>query len=206
MSEPISAFVKLRIDRPKLVQWLDAPVALASRWTDWRDMGGQYYSGGDDKDLKDFSNVEMAAKIAECDGILRRCRDNRFALKSVLRTAEAPQYKRASYRTETRDFMAGSLTYAENLINFVVFYAIVRGVEEFFAPDDYGVAVLHDFVWGEPEEHVTHSAVRLGPGARSGFMHADEMASASGAFQAIADEMLSQDSKPPEIDELDSLK
>lgn len=206
MSEPISAFFKLRIERSRLVQWLDSPVAPASRWTDWRDMGGQYYNAGN-KDFRDCSDIDMARITAECDASLCRCRDNRIALQGIMRTAEAPQYKRASYRADTRDFVAGSLTYAENLINFILFYAIVRGVEGFFAPDESGVAVLHNFVWGGPEEQVTHSAVRLGPGARSGFMRADEMASAGGAFLPIAEEMMSQDSKPPAaIDELDSLR
>ena len=206
MSEPISAFFKLRIERSRLVQWLDSPVALASRWTDWRDMGGQYYNAGD-KDLRDYSDADIARITAECDASLRRCRDNRFALQRIMRTAEAPQYKRVSYRIDTRDFVEGSLTYAENLINYIVFYAIVRGVEGFFAADECGVAVLHNFIWGDTEEQVTHSAVRLGPGARSGFMRADEMASAGGVFLPIAEEMMSQDSKPPAvIDELDSLR
>ena len=43
MSEPDGAFLKLRIARPDLVRWLDSPPAPASRWLDWRSIGGQWY-------------------------------------------------------------------------------------------------------------------------------------------------------------------
>jgi hypothetical protein len=128
MSEPLSAFLKFRIDRVRLVQWLDAPVLRASRWTDWRQMGGKYYNHGV-QELSDYSDVDMAATIAKADGALRRYRDNRTAVRDIMSAAEAPQFKRAAYQSETRDFVAGSLTYSENLIDYIAFYTIARGVE-----------------------------------------------------------------------------
>jgi hypothetical protein len=207
MSEPQSAFLKLRIDRAKLVRWLNAPVARASRWSDWREMGGKYYNHGV-QELRDYSDIDMAEAIAKADGFLRRFQDNRAALQDIMSTAETPQFKRASYQTETRDFVAGSLTYAENLINYIMFYAIVRGAEALLGADDYGIAAIHNFIWGDERARVTHSAMRLGPGVRSEFMSGTDMNSAGGAFQEIATEMMPLDATAPPvlIDELDGLR
>jgi hypothetical protein len=206
MSEPQSAFLKFRIDRARLVEWLNAPVAPASRWADWREMGGQYYNEGI-QHLRDFSDIDMAENITKADGSLRRYRDNRAAIAYVMSTAEAPQLKRACYQAATRDFVAGSLTYAENLIDYIVFYAVARGVEDFLASDDCGLAVIHNYIFGSAPRRTTHSAMRLGPGARSAFMAADEIGSAGGTFLALAEEMMSQEARPPAvIDELGSLQ
>ena len=117
MSEPESAFFKLRIDRGRLVQWLDAPVMLASQWTDWRGIGGRYYNHGV-QDISDFSEADMAQTIAKSDAGLRRFRDTRAGVRDILSSAEAPHLMRASYSADSRDFVAGSLTYAENLIDY----------------------------------------------------------------------------------------
>lgn len=204
MSEPDAAFLKLRIDRPRLVRWLDAPVGPASRWTDWREMGGQYYNSGVQY-LSDYSDADMAESLAKADAALLRYRDNRSAVRDIMSSAEAPHLKRASYQADTRDFVAGSLTYAENLIEYIVFYAIVRSAVDVFTGDDYGIAVIHNYIWGS--DRTTHSAMRLGPGGRSEFMRADEMQSAGGTFLQMAEEMMAQTPNPPAvIDELDGLR
>jgi hypothetical protein len=203
VSEPFAAFVKLRIDRPKLVQWLDSPVPRAVQWTDWRNMGGQYYTDDGVKDLRDFSDSEIAEKVTECDARLRNYRDNRSALQDILSTADMPQFKRASYRADTWEFIAGSLTYAENLAEFITFYSVVRAVETLLEDGDGGIALIHDFL----HDLATDSAMRLGPGGRSEFMSSSEMSGAGDAFQEIADEMLRDSTAPPVlIDELDSLR
>src|SRR5262249_39753058 len=102
MSEPDAAFFKLRIDRPQLIRWLDAPVPLASRWTDWRNIGGQYYFEAGVRDIKDIPDREMADKIFECDRALRRYAANREAVRDILKAAEAPYLKRAVYHTDTQ--------------------------------------------------------------------------------------------------------
>jgi hypothetical protein len=206
MSEPDAAFFKLRIERPQLIRWLDAPVPPASKWSDWRNIGGQYYFG-DVRDIKDIPDQKMADQILECDRELRPYATNRDAVRAILETAAgAPYLKRAVYHADTQDFVAGSLIYAENLDNCMVFYAVVRGAEAFLGADGYGIAVIHNYIWGAANERRTRSALRLGPGARSEFMKETERASAGGAFQGIANEMLSPAHRPPVIDELDALK
>jgi hypothetical protein len=203
MSEPDSAFFKLRIDRASLVRWLDAPVVLASEWADWREMGGQYYNHGV-QSLNDYSEADMADTIRKADANLHRFRDGRAAVRDIMRSAEAPHFMRASYQVDTRDFVAGSLTYAENLIDYIVFYAAVRSAAKFFSADDYGIAVIHNYIWGR--DRTTHSALRLGPGAHSAFMSAADKASAGGAFLEMAEAMMAQDAKPAVVDELEGLK
>ena len=102
--------------------------------------------------------------------------------------------------------MAGSLTYAENLIDYMVFYSIVRGAEALLGADDYGIAAIHNFIWGDERARVTHSAMRLGPGGQSELMNSADMSSAGEAFQEIADEMLRGDSSPVLIDEVTGLR
>jgi hypothetical protein len=162
--------------------------------------GRRYYNHGGVQDFADYSNADMADAIARSDANLSRFRDNRTAVWDIMRSAEAPHLMRASYRTDTRDFVAGSLTYAENLIDYIVFYAVVRSAATFLGPDDYGVAVIHNYVWGR--DRTTHSALRLGPGVRAAFM----AASAGGVFLEMAEEMMRDQNPPAVIDELDGLK
>ena len=205
MSEPDSAFFKLRIDRQNLVRWLDEPVVPASQWADWREMGGQYYNHGGVQAFGDYSEADMTDTLSQADARLRRFRDNRAAVRDIMRSAEAPHLMRASYQAGTRDFVAGSLTYAENLIDYIVFYAAVRSAATFFGADDFGIAVIHNYVWGR--DRTTHSALRLGPLAHSAFMARDEKASAGGAFLEMAEAMMAQDAHPSAvIDELDGLR
>lgn len=172
-------------------------------------MGGEYYipmSGT--QHLGDVSDSDMTKYVAECDARLHSYPDNRSGLQDILSTAEAPELKRASYKLDTGDFVAGSLTYAENLIDYIVFYSVVRGAEALLGADDYGIATIHNFIWGDERSRVTHSAMRLGPGVRSEFMSGPDMNSAGGAFQEIANEMMPPDATAPHvlIDELDGLR
>ena len=204
MSEPLAAFCKFRLDRATLVRWLDAPVPPASRWADWRDIGGRYNLEGGVRDIRDIPAAELAQKVLRSDEDLRAYPTNRAALRAILATAEMPHLKRAAYDPATRDFVAGSLTYSENLIDYMVFYTVARGIEAYFGPDDYGIAVIHNYIWGD--DRTTHSALRLGPKAHSEFMKASERGSAGGAFQGIADAMLDPSHPAALIDELATLR
>lgn len=204
MSEPDGAFLKLRIARPDLVRWLDSPPALASRWLDWRSIGSQWYFAGGPRDIHSVSVVQLLQTIAECDVTLGRAATNRQALSSILDAAEAPEFRQAAYDPGTQDFVAGTLTYSENLNDFIVFLAIARGAAAFLAPDGHGIAVIHNYLWGGEDEQITQAALRLGPGNQSGFMDEAEGRSAGGAFQALAEQMLA--GGRPTADELDGLR
>ncbi|OWJ66232.1 hypothetical protein [Inquilinus limosus] len=204
MSEPDGAFLKLRIARSDLVRWLDAPPARASSWLDWRDIGGQWYFGGGPEDIRTVSMAQLLRTIAECDAAVAGIATNRQALRGILDAAEAPQLRHAAYDPGTQDFVAGTLTYSENLNDFIVFLAIIRGAAAFLAPDGHGIAVIHNYLWGDEDEQITQAALHLGPGNASGFMDEAEGRSAGGAFQALADRMLDQAGPP--ADELDSLR
>jgi hypothetical protein len=102
--------------------------------------------------------------------------------------------------------IAGSLSYSDNLDDYIVFLTVARGAATRFRADGYGVVVIHNYLWGRPNERITKTAMRLGPGERSEFMAASELASAAGAFQPIADEVLTGPFPPPTHNELETLK
>jgi len=197
-----AAFLKLQISRENLVRWLDSPAPLASTWQDWRKIGDQW-NFKDGRPIADTSETELRETIAQCDQRLGQ-RANRQVLRDVLKSAETPFLKHVTYDAKTSEFVAGALTYSDNFLDAVVFLTLARGVTDHLGPDGYGIAVIHNYVWGDKDEKITRAAMRLGPGARSEFMAAAEKASAGGAFQELATEMLNK--RQPAVDELESLR
>ncbi|WGJ89227.1 hypothetical protein QEP15_17990 [Achromobacter mucicolens] len=189
MSEPYSAFLKFQMPRENLARWLAAPVPTASRWSDWRTIGGQWYlSGG--KDLAASSDQDLGKLVSECDAMLARHSDNRAALRAILQSAEADHIKVAAYDSSETHFVAGSLTYSENLYDLIVFLTVARGAADFFEADGRGLAVVHDYIWGEEGERETVAALGLDGIGRSEFLASDAFGNAAGAFERMVDAML----------------
>ncbi|KAA5923043.1 hypothetical protein [Achromobacter xylosoxidans] len=189
MSEPYSAFLKLQIPRGHLAQWLAAPVPAASRWSDWGAIGGQWYLRAG-KDLAASSDQDLGRLVAECDAMLARHPDNRAALKAILNSAQAENIKIAAYDRAGTHFVAGSLTYSENLYDLIVFFTVARGAADFFAADGHGLAVVHDYLWGEEGERETVAALGLSGQGGSRFAAPDEQGDAAGAFERMVETML----------------
>lgn len=189
MSEPYSAFLKLQMSRENLARWLAAPAPAASRWSDWRFIGGQWYLS-EGKDLAASSNQDLGRLISECDAMLARHPDNRAALGAILKSAEAENIKVAAYDRTGTCFVAGSLTYSENLYDLIVFFAVARGAADFFETDGRGLAVVHDYLWGEEDEQETVAALELAGNGGSVFLASEELGQAAGAFEAMVDAML----------------
>jgi hypothetical protein len=207
MSEPDAAFLKLEIARADLVAWLDDRPPPASNWRDWRDIGGEYQFDAGRGDIADISELELNRHLADCDAQLSRFATNREALRELFDPSENPFLIRVAYDSERRLFVAGSLAYSENLYDFIVFLTVARGAAARLATDGHGLAVIHNYIWGRPAERTTAVALRLGPGPRSEFMAVGELASAGGAFQPIADEIMNAKPFPPPAHiELDTLK
>jgi hypothetical protein len=204
MSEPDAAFLKLEIDRTDLIGWLDDRPPLASAWRDWRSIGGEYYFRGGRRDIADITDAELGATLADCDAQLRGYESNRAALRELLVSSDEPFLTRIAYDPEQREFVAGTLTYSENLYDFIVFLSVARGAARRLKPDGYGVVVIHNYIWSDEKE--TRTALRLGPGDKSEFMAPADFASAAGAFQPIADEVLKSEKFPPARNELETLK
>lgn len=211
MSEPDAAFVKLKIARADLVRWLDAPVPRASRWTDWRRIHGQYAAEGrngeDNPTLEQMTDAALSQTIKDADDQLQRFADNRDAIRHVLLTAEAPPLKHAVYDDTLNEFVAGSLTYSENLGGYIVFLSIARGAADFLAADGHGLVLLHAYLWDHAADG-SPGALRLGPGAASSFMASNELSSAVGAFQPIvsAIDFENLEQEKPGRDDLDHLR
>lgn len=189
MSEPYSAFLKFQMPRENLARWLAAPVSAASRWPDWRTIGGQWYlSGG--KDLAASSDQDLGKLVSECDAMLARHSDNRAALRAILQSAEADNIKVAAYDSSETHFVAGSLTYSENLYDLIVFLTVARGAADFFEVEGKGLAVVHDYIWGEEGERETVAALGLAGIGGSEFLASDAFGNAAGAFEGMVDAML----------------
>ena len=201
-SRPDAAFLKLQISRESLVRWLDSPAPPTSNWRDWRDIGYQWNFKGGQHPIANVSETELQENIAKCDQRLSQL-TNRQVLRNVLDSADAPFLKHAAYDATTREFVAGSITYSEDLLDFLVFLTVARGATAFLGPDGYGIAVIHNYIWGDKSMKSTRAALRLGPEVRSEFMKETEKASAGGAFQSLVDERLK---KRPPVDELESLR
>lgn len=214
MSEPDSAFMTLKIERSDLVAWLEDRPRLASSWTDWRNIGNQWYFKGAPAEISD---AELAQTLAECDAVLRSFESNRAALRQLLfsgefflnSVAEAPFFDRLTYDQQQREFVAGTLAYSENLSEFITYLTIARGSARSLQADGSGMVVIHDYIGGN---NGTVAALRLGPGDKSEFMAEADLTNAVECFQPIADEMLADAAAadaghPPQThNELDTLK
>lgn len=189
MSEPYSAFLELQISRENLARWLAAPVPPASRWSDWRDIGGQWYLA-EGRDLATCGDQDLDRLVAECDAMLGHHADNRAALRTILQSAEADNIKVAALDHAGTRFVAGSLTYSENLYDLVLFFAVARGAADFLEQGDRGLALVHDYLWGEEGERETVAALGMAGQGGSGFTPSGESANAADAFEAMVAAML----------------
>jgi hypothetical protein len=212
MSALDSAFFKLRISRNNLITWLNASPPVASEWTDWRAVGGKWHSDNDVDDIKDVSEKQLQEIIARCDARLRAFATNRVAIRKFLDRAEEPFLKHAAYDDETREFVAGTLTYAEDLLEHIIFLTVARGATKFLGLRT-GLAVIHNYVFFPDIEEAI--AMRLHPHAVSFADSTQSRRVAVETFQALVTKMLEPWQKmtdgqnvqlPAPIDELDQLK
>lgn len=208
MSEPEGVFIKLEIERPQLIRWLGARPSPASRWNDWRDLGGSWHFGGGDAGLTDASDAHLQELLAVTDRTLASFDDNRAALSFVLDTAPAPQARIAAFDRAGKTFVAGSLMYSENLYDFLVFLAFARGAADHLAPSGHGLAIIKNFVFGDPDSEDPTAAMRMMPTGQSHFLGEGDRASAVPAFRDIAEAMLDEKELPdfPVRDQMGELR
>lgn len=67
---------------------------------------------------------------------------------------------------------------------------VARGAADFFAADGHGLAVVHDYLWGEEGERETVAALGLSGQGGSRFAAPDEQGDAAGAFERMVETML----------------
>ncbi|QEI07520.1 hypothetical protein FXN63_18000 [Pigmentiphaga aceris] len=190
MSEPQSAFLKFKTSREVLARWLDAKPSLASRWHDWREIGGEWYLARGVTSLATATDADLAETLGGADQRLASFADNRELLTAlVTHTAEAPELWVSAFDQAGEAFVAGSLTYSENLEDFIVFLAVARGVADDLDPADHGLAVIHNYLWGGEEEQNTTAAVQMTSGASS-LLPKPKQPDAASAFLPIVDALL----------------
>lgn len=145
------------------------------------------------QDIAEISAAEMAGKVAVVDGWLAGFPTNRALLESFLGYAEEPALAIAGYDRAGATFVCGTLTFAENLNEYIFFLAFARGAADVLAPDRHGLAIIHNYIWGT--ERATVAALRLSPGA-SAFLTPEERVSASAAFVDVVEAMVGDEPDP----------
>ena len=190
MSEPESAFVKIKISREALTRWLHAKPSPASRWKDWRAMGGQWYLERGHGALADASDDALARILQGADDRLARVTDNRELLGLVVHSAEAPELWLCAFEQGGEHFVAGSLTYSENLEDFIVFLAMARGVADYLEPAGHGHAIVHNYLWGSEEEQGTSAALEMLPLGESRLLSEADQPAVAAAFLPLVDALL----------------
>ena len=89
MSEPEAALLKFQVTRPTLTRWLRTRPPLASRWDDWRSIGGTWEMDGERMALADAPQAKLVAFVRDADRALAAAPDNRELLHDlVTETAE----------------------------------------------------------------------------------------------------------------------
>lgn len=202
MSEPEAALLKLQVTRPVLTRWLRARPPLASRWDDWRTIGGTWEMDGEKVALADAPGTKVGAFVLDADRMLAAAPDNRELLHGLITgTAETPELRLSAFDDRGTTFVAGSLTYSENLHDFIVFLAMARGIADHLAPEGHGLAILHNYLWGS----AVTAAVRMMPSGDSHILPESEWQNVVPAFQPIAD-ALAEDRLPDGFSVRDQLR
>lgn len=209
MSEPDSAFLKLQITREGLALWLRARPSRASRWTDWRAIGGRYYLSGGSVALADASDAELDGTLREANARLAAFTRNDDILRHLLAgRAEAPELSLCAFDRRGETFVAGSLAYSESLGDLIVFLTMARSAADHLSPTGRGLAIVHNYLWGDADEQTTTAALRMMPSGESHLLPEADRPSVAPAFQPIAD-ALTEGRLPSEFavrDEADLLR
>lgn len=205
MSEPESVFVKLKISREALTRWLHAKPSPATRWQDWRTIGGEWYLGRGHGPLADASDDALESILRGADDRLARFSSNRELLGMLLiHSAEAPELWLSAFDQGGENFVAGSLTYSENLEDFIVFLALARGVADYLGPADHGHAIVHNYIWGSEEEQETTAALQMLPSGESRLLPDAEQPEVAAIFLPVADALM-EGQLPPGFCDRDEL-
>ncbi|MGK6322567.1 hypothetical protein ACMGDM_05725 [Sphingomonas sp. DT-51] len=191
MSEPFSAFLQLRCSRAALTRWLDAAPTYASRWRDWRDIGGRW-SLRDGESLDHATDATLVGLVHDADALIGRFADNRAFVRRLLwHPCGMTEFQLASFDSD-ETFVAGCVEYSESLVDILAFHAIVRGAADHLGQSGSGAALVHNFVWGMFHEAPTAGAARLTPADPNYLVPAPEREAIVALFQPIVDALLEQ--------------
>jgi hypothetical protein len=207
MSEPNAAIARVAIRKSALLEFLDSPPRLASSWTDWPEMGGNYVSFSWDKDLPRLLQI--------ADERLKSTYRN--AIRGVLHYAEHPAIARCSYDEARGCFTFTTLTLSDNLGDYLFFFSVARGMAAFLRDPEAGFASIQNYFWRE--WHKATIVMGLGANGYSHFLgqtrdapaiarHVDEATSIFDGIYADWSKYDVDDPKapsPPVINDLDRL-
>ena len=171
-------------------RWLEAPVAKTSDWSDWRKMPGGWYGAAGIETMATVGSQALGTMIAASDARLAGIATNEDAIEGILEAAEQPYLRVREYDPSTRTLIAGTLTYGENVEDFLHFLSVLRGAARFMRAGDEGLLVIEDYVWGSAGEQPM--ALRLGASGASEWLDEQETSKAVEGFRSVANAMLKQ--------------
>jgi hypothetical protein len=159
MSEPNAAIAQVTIRKSELLAFLNSPPRLATSWNDWLDVGESYVSFSWVKDLPRL--LRMADQRLK-----GTCRDS---IRSVMRYAEYPALARCTYDDTSGRFMFATLTLSDNLVDYLFFFSVARGMAAFLRDPEAGFASVQNYFWRE--WHESTIVMGLGANGYSHFLH-----------------------------------
>ncbi len=190
MSEPPSAYMKVKISRPGLTNWLAAAPPRAQRWGDWRMIGGRWHTDGGTT-LREMSAESLDRILEEASNTLARFATNAQALLVLIANAGVDEgLYIAAYDVSETHFLAGTLTWSENLADVISCLALMRGIADHLEPGEHGSAVVHNYIWGEGDPEATLGAIEVRSSGASQFVPREVWPAIVAAFQPTIDAML----------------
>ncbi|WP_271299268.1 hypothetical protein [Sphingomonas sp. CV7422] len=190
MSEPPSAYLKVTIARAGFDRWLAAKPPVAQQWDDWRTIGMRWRSDGGTT-LPEMRDETLAGILDEASKDLARFATNAQALLCFFANLGCDEGLHiAAYDTTDSHFLAGTLTWSENLGEIIACLTLMRGVADYLAPGERGTAVIHNYIWGGDGRDATAAALDIGAAGKSRLLPPDAWPGVVAGFQPVVDAML----------------
>ena len=182
MSEPLAGFMRVTLGAEALEEWLRGSVPMTSAWVDWRSYPGEWYGDNGIVSMVNISQEDLAKLLAECDERLALFATNERVLEAILSHAEEPGLRLREYDAEARTLSAGTLTYGENVGDFLFFLTVMRGCAKLLEAEDAGLVVVADCLWNASDDEDV-VALGLGAGGVSEWLGKEEAREAAKSFQ-----------------------
>lgn len=132
MSEPNSLYVKIKISEEKLQQFFrdkPTPQTIDDDWLSWWD------------------SREMYSKQALASIPVYRVESNRHLFDELINDLNFACFEQ--YDPTSQNWTFVSVFFSENYTEILPMLAMLKGLARYQRPDDTGVAILYDFLWGD---------------------------------------------------------
>lgn len=156
MSEPYSILLKVAIDKPSLVKWLDAPMEPVAQWSDWPALGDTWFS-------IDWSTApkEYGTDIDEMSGHAFANTHRQSAERMLFHGGAPEALEICRYDEATKQFTFAIGMFDEGPFGLLWFLTWARSIAPYLSEMQSGYAVAHNYLWGNRK--ATLAVLGLGP-------------------------------------------